>query len=100
MFISLAVFLELFYIFWLLIPFLSIPYSQEIFSVQVGAFSSMKNAHNVLRELETPENKCIIQKTEGLYRVYCGEFKKRQDAITSCQAASFSCFCSLRPFMK
>ncbi len=54
---------------------------QEIFTVQVGAFSSMKNAQNVLKEFEKSEYKCIIQKTEDRYRVYCGEFKQKQDAL-------------------
>ncbi len=54
--------------------------SQEVFSVQAGAFSSIKNAVNVVRSLEDLGVECIIYETEGLYKVYCGEFVQKRDA--------------------
>jgi hypothetical protein len=55
-------------------------YSSEIFSVQVGAFSSKNNALNLVENLKEGGVKCISHETTGLYKVYCGEFSRESDA--------------------
>jgi peptidyl-prolyl cis-trans isomerase SurA len=55
-------------------------YSSEILSVQVGAFSSEKYAQNLVKTLKDRGIKCLVHETEGLYKVYCGEFSRETDA--------------------
>lgn len=55
-------------------------YSSEIFSVQAGAFSSKKNAINLIENLKKAGIKCTINETAGLCKVYCGEFNLESDA--------------------
>jgi peptidyl-prolyl cis-trans isomerase SurA len=55
-------------------------YSSEIFSVQVGAFSSEKYTQNLIKTLKDRGIKCSVHETEGLYKVYCGEFSRETDA--------------------
>jgi polysaccharide export outer membrane protein len=63
--------------------FLFIPmiiYASEIFYVQVGAFSSEKNAQNLIESLKTHNIKCITHEAGYIYKVYCGEFSNHEDA--------------------
>ncbi len=55
-------------------------YSSEIFSVQVGAFLSENHAQNLVKTLKDRGIKCSVHETEGLYKVYCGEFSQETDA--------------------
>jgi polysaccharide export outer membrane protein len=63
--------------------FLFIPmiiYASEIYYVQVGAFSSEKNAQNLIESLKTHNIKCSTHEAGDIYRVYCGEFSNHEDA--------------------
>ncbi|MGQ9570941.1 MAG: SLBB domain-containing protein [Thermodesulfovibrionales bacterium] len=62
---------------------ISIPlklYASDIFSIQVGSFSSEKNAINLVEYLKTQGIGCNLYKGEGIYRVCCGEFNNQADA--------------------
>jgi len=63
--------------------FLFIPmtlYSSEVFYVQVGAFSSEKNAQNLIESLKTHDIKCTNYEASNIYKVYCGEFSNYEGA--------------------
>jgi polysaccharide export outer membrane protein len=63
--------------------FLFIPmtvYASEIYYVQVGAFSSEKNAQNLIESLKTHKVKCTTYEAGDMYKVYCGEFSNHEDA--------------------
>jgi polysaccharide export outer membrane protein len=63
--------------------FLFIPmiiYASEMFYVQVGAFSSEKNAKNLIESLKTHKIKCTTYDAGDMYKVYCGEFSNHEDA--------------------
>ncbi|MFH1702731.1 MAG: SLBB domain-containing protein [Nitrospirota bacterium] len=65
--------------------FLFIPmtlYSSEVFYVQVGAFSSEKNAQNLIESLKTHGIKCTTYEAGNMYKVYCGEFSN-QEAVSA-----------------
>jgi polysaccharide export outer membrane protein len=62
----------------LIIPM--IIYASEMFYVQVGAFSSEKNAHNLIESLKTHKIKCSTYDIGDIYKVYCGEFSNHEDA--------------------
>ena len=65
--------------------FLFIPmtlYSSEMFYVQVGAFSSEKNAQNLIESLKTHGIKCTTYEAGDMYKVYCGEFSN-QEAVSA-----------------
>jgi len=65
--------------------FLFIPmtlYSSEIFYVQVGAFSSEKNAQNLIESLKTHKIKCTTYEVGNMYKVYCGGFSN-QEAVSA-----------------
>ena len=65
--------------------FLFIPmtlYSSEMFYVQVGAFSSEKNAQNLIESLKTHGIKCTTYEAGNMYKVYCGEFSN-QEAVSA-----------------
>jgi len=55
-------------------------YSSEIFYVQVGAFSSEKNAQNLIESLKTHGIKCTTYETGEIYKVYCGDFNNHEAA--------------------
>jgi hypothetical protein len=55
-------------------------YSSDIFSVQAGAFSSKRSAHNLVESLKPYGVKCSIHEIENLFKVSCGEFHQESDA--------------------
>jgi polysaccharide export outer membrane protein len=57
-------------------------YSSELFYVQVGAFSSEKNAQNLIESLKTHGIKCTTYGAGDMYKVYCGEFSN-QEAVSA-----------------
>jgi peptidyl-prolyl cis-trans isomerase SurA len=70
---SIAILLILF-----LIP--HIIYASEKFTVQAGAFSSRKNAQNVITILRSHGIQCAIYEQKGLSKVHCGDFSKKSEA--------------------
>jgi peptidyl-prolyl cis-trans isomerase SurA len=66
----------------LLILFLipHIIYASGKFTVQAGAFSSQKNAQNVITILRSHGIQCAIYEQQGLSKVHCGDFSKKSGA--------------------
>ena len=72
-----------FFFIYLFLLFFCIPrsiYSSETFSLQTGAFSSEKNARNLVEDLKKQGIECTVLEKEGLYKVYCGAFSKKSFA--------------------
>lgn len=59
--------------------FPQIIYSSEVYTVQAGAFSTEKNAIDILDSLKADGITCEIQKSDSLYKVFCGEFLNLSD---------------------
>ena len=54
---------------------------KKIYTVQVGAFSSEKNAQNLAREIKDKGFSTYVIKGKTLYKVQVGEFKSYKEAM-------------------
>jgi len=53
---------------------------KKVYTVQVGAFSKEKNAHNLAKEIRDKGYQTYVVKGRTLYKVQVGEFKSYEEA--------------------